>query len=272
MIPPRRELAAGAGWRALDIVCSAGPADARVEEWYDAVNIALVMDGTFNYRSVQGAATLAPGGIVLGNYGVCFECGHEHTIGDRCLAFHFAPAVFEEVLSSTPGVRSFAFAPASLPPLDVTVRLLAAAETARDEDDAETLEELAFYAASHIAAMAAGADVNTKAARAADARRIAEAIRRIEADLSHRFTLAGLAREAGMSRYHFLRVFREVAGVTPHQFVLGRRMHRAAVRLRKTALPVAEIAFDEGFEDLSTFNRRFRKVMGATPTAWRAQR
>lgn len=272
MIPPRTELAAGAGWRALDIVCSAGPGDARVEEWYDMVNIALVTDGTFNYRSAQGAATLAPGAIVLGNYGACFECGHEHSIGDRCLAFHFTPAVFEEVLSSTPGVGSAAFAPASLPPLNATARLLAGAEAARDEGDSAALEEYAFYAASLVAATAAGADVNARTARAADARRIAGTMRRIEADLSQTFTLTGLAREAGMSRYHFLRIFREVAGVTPHQFVLRRRMHRAAIRLRKTALPVSAIAFDEGFADLSTFNRRFRKVMGATPTAWRARR
>ncbi|MEQ8935967.1 MAG: AraC family transcriptional regulator, partial [Amphiplicatus sp.] len=109
-------------------------------------------------------------------------------------------------------------------------------------------------------------------ARRTDQRRISETIRRIEDDLTQRFTLTDLAREAGMSRYHFLRVFREVAGVTPHQFVLRRRLHRAAVRLRKSDEPVSAIDFEEGFDDRSSFNRRFRSAMGANPTAWRAER
>ncbi|MEQ8934655.1 MAG: hypothetical protein RIE56_02555, partial [Amphiplicatus sp.] len=188
MIPPRRELASGAGWRAIDIVCSAGPADPRVEEWYDAVNIALVMDGTFHYRSIQGSATLAPGGIVLGNYGACFECGHEHGVGDRCVAFHFAPEVFEEALSSTPGVRKMAFSPASLPPLQTTARLLAHVETARDANDAVALEELAFEAASQVAATAAGAALSDYMARRTDQRPISETIRRIEVFLKQRVT------------------------------------------------------------------------------------
>ncbi|MEX0645131.1 MAG: helix-turn-helix transcriptional regulator [Parvularculaceae bacterium] len=65
---------------------------------------------------------------------------------------------------------------------------------------------------------------------------------------------------------------RAVAGVTPRQFILRRRLHRAAVRLKTSDDPVSAIAFDEGFEDLSTFNRRFRRIMGASPTEFRAAR
>ncbi|KUL97079.1 hypothetical protein DK26_03940 [Bosea sp. WAO] len=54
-----------------------------------------------------------------------------------------------------------------------------------------------------------------------------------------------------------------------HQYLLRTRLHRAAVALRRSDLPVAEIAFDCGFGDLSTFNRRFKRVMGASPTAYR---
>jgi AraC family transcriptional regulator len=84
--------------------------------------------------------------------------------------------------------------------------------------------------------------------------------------------LASFARDAAMSPYHFLRVFRDVVGMTPHQFVLRTRMHRAAVRLRRSDDPVSGIAFDAGFNDLSTFNRRFRRIVGITPTAFRARR
>jgi len=73
-----------------------------------------------------------------------------------------------------------------------------------------------------------------------------------------------------MSPYHFLRTFRGIVGMTPHQYILHTRLHRAAVRLRRTDDSIAAIAFDAGFNDLSTFNRRFRRKMGLTPGAYRA--
>lgn len=104
-----------------------------------------------------------------------------------------------------------------------------------------------------------------------DAQRITGALRRIEADADSRLSLAQLAGHAGMSEYHFLRVFGYIVGMTPHQYVLRTRLHRAAVRLRRTHAPVSAIALETGFEDLSTFNRRFRKVMGVSPAIWRVQ-
>ncbi|MGH8284742.1 MAG: helix-turn-helix transcriptional regulator [Steroidobacteraceae bacterium] len=60
--------------------------------------------------------------------------------------------------------------------------------------------------------------------------------------------------------------------MTPHQFILHRRLHHAAVSLRASQAPVSSIALDSGFADLSTFNRRFRRVMGVSPSAFRAGR
>ena len=68
-----------------------------------------------------------------------------------------------------------------------------------------------------------------------------------------------------MSPYHFLRTFRAVVGMTPHQYILHTRLHRAAVRLRRTADSISAIAFAAGFNDLSTFNRRFARIMGLSP-------
>jgi AraC-like DNA-binding protein len=52
--------------------------------------------------------------------------------------------------------------------------------------------------------------------------------------------------------------------------VLNLRMRRAAVRLATTAEPVAAIAYEAGFGDLSTFNNRFRALFGTAPTKYRA--
>jgi len=75
-----------------------------------------------------------------------------------------------------------------------------------------------------------------------------------------------------MSPYHFLRTFRQVTGVTPHQFILRTRLYRAATRLRAGKAQIAAIAFDCGFNDLSTFNHRFRRVIGVTPGDYRSRR
>ena len=106
----------------------------------------------------------------------------------------------------------------------------------------------------------------------AEERRVAEAVRRIEAAAEEPLSLGDLAEGAAAQPLSFPAWFPRVAGMTPYQFVLRTRLIRAAVRLRTTGDSVSAIAFDAGFNDLSTFNRRFRRVMGETPSAYRARR
>jgi AraC family transcriptional regulator len=82
-------------------------------------------------------------------------------------------------------------------------------------------------------------------------------------------SLAELARRAGLSPYHFLRTFKRVAGVTPHQWLLRARLREAARRLGAGRQPVTEIALDVGFEDLSNFMRAFRAEFGTSPRRYR---
>jgi len=121
-----------------------------------------------------------------------------------------------------------------------------------------------------VATTLAGDEKIAPASATRDARRISEAVRRIAAHPDERLALAGLAHDAAMSPYHFLRVFRRIVGMTPYQYVLLTRLRRAAIALRRSTLPITAIALDAGFDDLSTFNRRFRRVMGVTPGAYRA--
>jgi AraC family transcriptional regulator len=253
----------GIGWRVQNIRCSAGPRDRPFEEQHQAVCIAAVLQGSFQYRTTQGGGTLAPGAILLGNHGACFECGHDHAPGDRCLSFLFEPDCFDTILSVEPGVRSNVFPVARLPPLPALTSMVAAAELA----DAGALEETAFVFAGGVVGLLADGSGTSVSAR--DEKRIAVALRRIEAEAEQALRLADLAREAAMSRYHFLRTFRQVVGLTPHKFILLTRLRRAALALRRSRRPVLEIALDAGFTDLSTFNRQFRATIGATPSAYR---
>lgn len=266
----RRLLASGPGWSVCDVVCKAGPADRPFEEQHHHFCIAAVTEGTFQYRSARGTAVLAPGALLLGAHGSSFECGHEHAVGDRCLSFGFAPSEFEKLVSDVEGARSASFPAPRLPPVDCLLPLLAAAEAARDHNDAQELEELAFRLAGAVVRILNDARRPSRSPTFKDERRITRALRRIEAHAEERLSLSLLADEAGMSPYHFLRSFRQIVGMTPHQFVLRARMHRAAVRLRRSGDTVSAVAFAAGFNDLSTFNRRFKRVTGVSPTAFRA--
>ncbi len=267
-------LAAGPGWWVRDVACTAGPHDRPFEERHESVCVAAVAQGTFQYRSTAGAALLAPGAVLLGNHGHCFECGHAHGVGDHCVSVQMTPEHWEEIVAAVPGTRTTTFALPRLPPLTPLMRRIASLVAAcRDRDGAE-IEELALDFAGAVASVLPGGASRGRAPSPRLERRISDTVRRIEAEEPGapptQWSLAALAREAGASPYHFLRVFRHVVGMTPHQYVLRTRMHRAAVRLRLSDDPVSAIAFDASFNDLSTFNRRFRRVMGATPTAYRA--
>jgi AraC-like DNA-binding protein len=265
-----RLLASGSDWRVEDAVCTFGPHDRPYEEQHGAVCIAAVTAGTFRYRSTQGSAVLAPGALLLGNDRQCFECGHEHGGGDRCLSFQFTPEFLQGVVAAVPGARRLAFTVPRLPPRPGLLPIVAAAEAARDDGDEAAFEELALRLAGAVSAALAGAKDGGRAPSRRDEQRIAAALHRIEADADEPLSLADLASAAAMSPYHFLRTFRAVVGMTPHQFILHTRMHRAAVRLRRASDSISAIAFTAGFGDLSTFNRRFHRIVGLSPSAYRA--
>lgn len=81
--------------------------------------------------------------------------------------------------------------------------------------------------------------------------------------------LAGLAALASMSEDHFLRAFRAATGVTPHQFVLQRRLDRARELLQDTNRPIRDIARCCGFAGGTHFATAFRHVHGMTPSEFR---
>src|SRR6201996_4741659 len=192
-------LASGHGWRVSDVLCSSGPHERPFGEQHTSVCIAAVMQGSFEYRSVQGVGTLVPGAVLLGNHQTSFECGHDHSSGDRCLSFAFEPAFFDTILSSVPGVRRAGFDVPGLPPSLSLAPTLAAAELAWIENDPVWFEQLALDLAGQAAAMAADSALPRRTANRRDRQRIAGVVRRIEADVSLSLTIADLARQAAMS-------------------------------------------------------------------------
>ena len=82
--------------------------------------------------------------------------------------------------------------------------------------------------------------------------------------------VADLARAARLSPAHFSREFRRTFGESPHQYLLTRRLERAASLLRMTDRPVADVCWSVGLQSLGSFTTSFTRTYGASPTAYRA--
>ena len=81
---------------------------------------------------------------------------------------------------------------------------------------------------------------------------------------------ADMARAAGLSQAHFSREFRRTFGESPHQYLLTRRLERAAALLRNTDRTVAEICLSVGLSSVGSFTTSFGRMFGMSPTAYRA--
>jgi AraC family transcriptional regulator len=275
-----RVLAQGDGWAVTDVVCTSGPRDRTFEEQHECVSIAIVAAGSFQYRapcrSGDRRELMTPGSILLGNAGRHFECGHEHGAGDRCLAFRYAPDHFEK-LATDAGARGskLDFPTLRLPPLremsPLVARACAALAGAGTDGSGDVpWEEFSVQIATHVVRLAHGLTPEPVDASPSAVARVTRAVRMIERQPDAELTLSSLAREAGLSPYHFLRIFERLTGVTPHQYVLRARLREAAMRLATERAKVLDVAFDCGFGDVSNFNRNFRAEFGVNPRAFRA--
>ncbi|MBX9588880.1 MAG: AraC family transcriptional regulator [Hyphomonadaceae bacterium] len=262
-----RLLASGEGWRAVDCVCTCGPRDPTFEERHAFASVSLVLSGTFVCNSSHGVSLLSPGSLFLGSVDRAYECSHGHGEGDRCLSFQFEPAAFAQ-LAHDAGGSGPSFDRNALPPMRALAPLTARAQAAMQQPD--ELEDVA-YALAGAAVRAAGAQrCSAPWSATRHHARVTRVLRRLEARLAEPHPVSDLARTACISPYHFLRTFKMVTGVTPHQWLLRARLRAAALRLVASRERITDIALDVGFEDLSNFVRSFRTEFGLSPSGYRA--
>jgi AraC-like DNA-binding protein len=131
-------------------------------------------------------------------------------------------------------------------------------------------EEMSLRLLSTVVHAAAGLTPRVVTPSTSALARVTEIVRAIEEAPGVAFSIGRMAQDARMSPYHFLRTFRSLTGVTPHQYVRRVRLRHAATRLASERAKVIDVAFDSGFGDVSNFNRAFRAEFGVSPTRYRA--
>jgi len=292
-MPALRMLGQGDCWSVSEVVCRAGPHDRPFEEQHRRACIALVVQGTFQYQSSAGRELMTPGSLLLGNAGQYFRCGHEHGVGDRCISFAYDSEYFEDLVigARSPGV-STRFSTLRVPPVRELSALVAracaslAASNAAFENEKQSSttaevkrtsdsihasadwEEISFELAARTLEIASGKP-GWRASLAAESR-VTRSLRMIESQPDCDHSLRSLAREAKLSRYHFLRTFRHLTGLTPHRYILRARLRKAATRLiLEPGTRVADVALDSGFGDISNFNHSFRAEFDVNPRSYR---
>jgi len=81
--------------------------------------------------------------------------------------------------------------------------------------------------------------------------------------------LREISKQACLSRYHFLRLFRDAFETTPHQYLIHRRIEKAKELLLSGRLSVTDVCFEVGFESLGSFCTLFRRRVGDAPVSYR---
>jgi AraC-like DNA-binding protein len=268
--PKARLLAKGEGWAVSDVVCTSGPRDRPFEEQHSCTSIAIVIAGTFQYRSSTGCELMTPGSMLLGNAGQCFSCGHEHGTGDRCVSFSYTPEFFQR-LAADAGTTRMSFQVLRIPPIRALSPLVAQASALVAEVNRLTYEELSIRVAAKAIQLERGIAPCRISAEASSLARVTRVVRMIEKHPDSPHDLASLARNAALSPYHFLRTFEGLTGTTPHQYLLRLRLRRAAIRLKREPTRILDIALDCGFGDVSNFNHAFRAEFGVSPRVYRSR-
>jgi AraC family transcriptional regulator len=253
------------GYRFGEEVCVPILGDAVRERLYQDASIGVVLSGSFDYRTQGGAALAVPGTVLFGNSGEYFSCGHADSAGNRRQVVHFGGDFLREV-ADTHGISQVRFPAVAVPPgrwsaaIFGRMRRLALQTEAQDE----TAYDLAV-----TALQTTGSRGPTAAVSSRNQRRVLGVVRHLESSYDGPCSLQSLAALAQLSPCYFLRLFRQVTGQSPAQYVMNARLRAAANALLTTRAPVTEIALKTGFNDISHFNASFRSVFGRSPTRWR---
>jgi AraC-like DNA-binding protein len=248
-----------------DYRCSAGPDSKPFVEQHRCHSIAYVRKGSFGCTKRGQSFELVAGSLLVGHPGDEYICTHDHHVcGDECLSFSFSPELIDGIGGKVEVWQTGCAPP--LPELMVLGELAQAAACGRSDAG---IDEVGYALANRFVEVVSGRTQKPVRAMARDRRRAVETALWIDAHSHRPIELEDAAGEAGLSPFHFLRLFSNVLGVSPHQYLVRSRLRHAARLLADDDRPVTDVAYDVGFGDLSNFVRTFHRAAGVSPLRFR---
>lgn len=249
----------------LDYRCDARPHDVPFTEVHERFSLSYVRCGSFGCRAHGRQFDLIAGGFLVGHPGDEFSCSHDHHVcGDECLSIQLDAGV----VGSLPG-RARAWQIGALPPLG---ELSLAGEFVQGVASGGTdvgLDEAALWLVFRFLRLNADDAKRPVSVSSRQRRAMLQAADWIDQHSAEDMSLATAARAMGLSPFHFLRTFKAVTGLTPHQQLIRARLRRGARRLLEDDGPVTDIALKVGFTDVSNFINSFRRAVGIPPSQFR---
>jgi AraC family transcriptional regulator len=200
----------------------------------------------------------------------------------RQLFAHHAPSGNEAERSGSiesARLSTLSAAPAESVSSDEVVQsLLEALKVATHNNDRQCMEALRLAIAARQFGLQPAGERSTRVDQLSVRGRHVQALQKwrlkrvvdyIDSSMSSKITSRDLAAVAGLSRMHFASQFRVATGLRPHEFLLQRRIRRAAELMRDTTMTIMEITFTVGFQTQAHFTTVFKRFAGCTPRRWR---
>jgi AraC family transcriptional regulator len=225
--------------------------------------VAFVEAGSFRVRTSGAWREVTTDWLLVTSPSLEFSCAHDEEYpSDSCLSLAYSDEAVESARSEV------ALSPASLRPLTNRHAFLRYALQRCAPGDEARVEALAGALLGSLATATARTPLYRPDRLAWYARRVERAKQMIEASYAEPLSLSMLAHDAGMSLFHFARIFAELEGRPPHRVLIDVRLAQAARRLRDGA-SVTDTCFAVGFGSLSHFVTAFRRRFGVRPSELR---
>jgi len=231
---------------------------------HDQFGIGLIRAGAQKSMSGRGMVEAGAGMVITVNPGEVHDGLPIGEAGRSWTMLYFEPAVLQDAFDGLDRQRgAFEFHHPVVDSGDLAQRFARLYHAMTDSGESPlAAEETALLLMDWLVP-------STPAPAGQDVSEIGRAKDRIDDALAETVSLADLADICGLSRFQFLRNFARATGLTPHAYMLQRRIDLAR-RLILQGLPLAEVAAECGFFDQSHMNRHFARILGVTPGAYAA--